>query len=163
MREQEAQRLMTKLVQEGEVECSSPSVRKRMYELLAERGVEYSAEQIGTTGGRRSLNPWIGGARSGIGYSPGRIFRWLEGNRLDEEELVAAFFQYESWGWYSRPERMVTEADVRQLFDAEARADPVRREVIYETLRRLMPDNKYGPFDSMGITKTIKRFRVVAA
>lgn len=74
---------------------------------------------------------------------------------------MAAFRQYDDWGWYSRPGQEVTEANVRELFSAAARADPVRKEAIYETLRRMMPTNKYGPFDSVGITKTIKRFRLV--
>lgn len=160
MKEQEAQRLLTKLLQEGEVVCESPKVRKRIYELLTERGLEWEAEVIGTTGGWKSLNPWIAGPRNGIGYSPGRIFRWLEQERLNQEELMKAYQHYAGWGWYSKSGREVSEADVRELFDAEARRDPVRKERVYETLRRLMPDNKYGPFDSVGITKTIRRIRL---
>ena len=149
-----------KLLQEGEgVVCESPKVRKRIYELLTERGLEWEAEMIGTTGDRKPLNPWIAGPRKGIGYSPGRIFRWLEQERLDQEELMKAYQHYAGWGWYSQPGREVSEADVRELFDARARRDPVRKEHVYETLRRLMPTDKYGPFDSVGITKTIKRIR----
>lgn len=140
--------------------CESPKVRKRIYELLVERGLEWEGEVIGTTGGRKSLNPWIAGARNGIGYSPGRIFRWLEQERLDLEELMSAYREYVVWGWYSKPGREVSEADVRELFDAEARKDPVRKERIFETLRKLMPDDKYGPFDNVGITKTIRRIRL---
>ena len=160
MKEQEAQRLLALLMQEGEVVCESPKVRHRIYELLAERGVEWEAEKIGTTGGRKPLCPWISGPRNGIGYSPGRIFRWLEQERLDQEELMKACQAYVGWGWYSKPGREVSEADVRELFDAEARKDPVRKERIFETLRKLMPDDKYGPFDSVGITKTIRRIRL---
>lgn len=158
MKEQEAQRLLAQLLQEGEVVCESPKVRKLIYGLLTERGLEWEAEVIGTTGGRKPLNPWIAGPRNGIGYSPGRIFRWLEQERLDQEELMKAYQHYA--GWYSQPGQEVSEADVRELFDAGARRDPVRKERVYETLRRLMPTNKYGPFDSMAITKTIKRIRL---
>lgn len=157
MKEQEAQRLLAKLLQEGEVVCESPKVRHRIYELLTERGVEWEAEKIGTTGGRKPLSPWIA---NGIGYSPGRLFRWLEQERLDQEELMRGYRQYAGWGWYLQPGREVSEADVRELFDAEARHDSVRKEYVYETLRKLMPTNKYGPFDSVGITKTIKRIRL---
>lgn len=100
MKEQEAQRLLTKLLQEGEVVCESPKVRHRIYELLAERGVEWEAEKIGTTGCCKPLSPWIAGPRNGIGYSPGRIFRWLEQGRLDQEEekLMKAYQHYAERG-----------------------------------------------------------------
>lgn len=137
--------------------CGAPKVRKLMYRRLKTQGLRWESEAIGATGGRKVLSPWIAARRNEIGYSPGRIFRWLEGERLDEEELVHAYRQYSSWSEYSG----VSEVDVRELFDAEARRDPVRKERIFETLRRLMPSNKYGPFDNVGITKAIKRIRLL--
>ncbi len=128
-----------------------------MYRRLEALGFRWESEAIGTTGGRKMLSPWIARPGRGIGYSPGRIFRWLEGERLDEDELVHAYRQYSSWSEYSG----VSEADVRELFDPEGRRDPVRKERILETLRKLMPDNKYGPFDSVGITKVVKRIRLL--
>lgn len=157
MKEQEAERLLRILMQEGEVVCESPKVRKLMYRRLEAQGVRWESETIGTTGGRKPLNPWLWGVRPGLGYSPGRIFHWLEGERLDQDELVHAYRQYSSWSEYSK----VSEADIRELFDPEARRDPVRKEHIFETLRELMPENKYGPFDSVGITKVIKRIRLL--
>jgi len=73
---------------------------------------------------------------------------------------MKAYQYYAGWGWYSKPGQEVTEADVQELFDAKARHDPLRKEHVYETLHRLMPTDKYGPFDSVGITKTIKRIRL---
>jgi len=81
MLEQETQRLLAQLMQEGEVVCESPKVRHRIYELLGERGLEWESEKVGTTGGWKALSPWIAGPRNGIGYSPGRIFKWLEQER----------------------------------------------------------------------------------
>ena len=73
---------------------------------------------------------------------------------------MKAYQYYAGWGWYSKPGQEVTEADVQELFDAKARHDPLRKEHVYETLHRLMPTDKYGPFDSVGITKTIKRIKL---
>jgi hypothetical protein len=52
MKEHEADRLLAILMQEGEVVCESPKVRKLMHAHLEKQGIEYSTEQIGTTGGR---------------------------------------------------------------------------------------------------------------
>ena len=71
--------------------------------------------------------------------------------------MVHAYQQYSDQDEYSG----VSEADVRELFDPEARADPVWKEHVFQTLRRMMPSNKYGPFDRVGITKTIKRFELI--
>jgi hypothetical protein len=79
MKEAEATRLLAKLKQEGEVVCESPKVRKLMHTQLEAEGVEYSVEQIGTTGGRKPLNPWIAGPRNGIGYSPRSHFSVARG------------------------------------------------------------------------------------
>lgn len=47
------------------------------------------------------------------------------------------------------------------FFNAEARRGSERKERIFRTLMKLMPNNKYGPFDNVGITKVIKRIRLL--
>jgi hypothetical protein len=143
-------KMLAKFEIDGVVESNSPKNRKKLYMLLANKGIPIKTTVIGYTTGTK----WLCRSSSKIGWDLKRVAKWISHKRITSDMLREACYR--------------TQEGVNAYFDFDAIADvfngTMTRNEIVSTFEREWGDKldiKFTPFDYIHLKKTIVRIERV--